>query len=598
MSAFESDATLPSLQELILHRTGSNRNIDDNFMLRDAFAKLLYSRPVRVLDLSDMLIKEYDIGQLSCFARYLEFVNMSGISVLDLANSNNNMDCKLPSLKILDVSRMNADKNRPAYFWCVKEETGIQTKIFNENYTTVSLDALYLDNMCGNTRSRKLVASSPVEVGCSLGSTIYLKNAYLRRNFISVLDIELDLTCPTIIDLLDLSDNGLQYINPKTFWKITSLKQFLLSDNSLGEMVSSQPEQFQQLFAPFERLENLDLSRNKIALLLDGVFTRNRHLKRLYLSGNVFKQFSLNLNELTDLEYLDLSDNLLLELDSTGLAKLNSMSINTQMDFRGRTIQCSECEHYNTVKWLLEHKESIFSNTSLTCVNSKEDVDSISKTVEENLHYICYRNNYIRRNIIFSVLAFVCFCSIVVVAFIRIRRQRNVHRQHRRRQQTIRRLDNGQLQFAAFILYSSKDEEFMRNFVYANLEKNLHLKVDSDRELVGFGDKNFKIGHCIMNEIIRCSKASAVIVVVLSDNFCSSDFCLQEFDVAFRVGKPIILMLKGEVDISLAPVAIRDLFNTYVRVLWRIDDYGEYELMTSWDNVCNSILELGGVLDG
>ncbi|KAH3855717.1 hypothetical protein DPMN_098287 [Dreissena polymorpha] len=56
-------------------------------------------------------------------------------------------------------------------------------------------------------------------------------------------------------------------------------------------------------------------------------------------------------------------------------------------------------------------------------------------------------------------------------------------------------------------------------------------------------------------------------------------------------------MLKGEVDMSLAPVAIRDLFNTYVRVLCRLDDHGEYELMRSWDNVFYSILELGGVLE-
>ncbi|KAH3747914.1 uncharacterized protein LOC127848456 [Dreissena polymorpha] len=596
LSAFESDATLPRLQELILHMTG---NRADNFMLRDVFAKLLYSRPVRVLDLSDMLITEFEFSSTGRYARYLEFLNVSGISVLNYANSNGILDRIMPSLKILDLSRIDADKifSKVSHFWCPNEKLCIPTHILvDRNYLNVSLDAVYLDNMPGNTHPRHVVSSSPIEVRCLLGTTFNLKNLYLRRNFVSVVDIELDLKCPTIIDLLDLSDNGLQYINPKAFWKITSLKQLFLSDNSLGEMVSSQPEQFQHLFAPFEILEILDLSRNKIATLLDGTFISNRRLKLLNLAGNVFQHFSFNLRELTNLEYLDLSDNYLLELDSNGLAKLNCIQIDTEMDFGGRTIQCSKCEHYNTVKWLLEHKESIFSNTSLTCVNSKADVELISKTVEENLHYICYRNIYIRNNIICSSVAFVCFCSIVVVVIIRIRRQRNFHRQHRRRQQTIRRLDNGQLQFAAFILYSSKDEEFMRNFVYANLEKNLQLKVDSERELVGFGDKNFKVGHCIMNEIIRCTKASATIVVVLSDNFCSSDFCLQEFDVAFRVGKPIILMLKGEVNISLAPVAIRDLFNTYVRVLWRIDDYGEYELMTSWDNVSNSILELGGVL--
>ncbi|KAH3876591.1 hypothetical protein DPMN_000438 [Dreissena polymorpha] len=150
-SAFESDTTLPSLQELILHMTG---NREDNFIIRDAFAKLLYSRPVRVLDLSDITIKEYDLCQFS-------------ISVVDLANSNDNMDCKMPSLKILDVSRRDADKNRISHLWCVNEETGISNTVEAENYANVSMDAVYLDNMCGNTRVRKIVASSLVEVSCS-----------------------------------------------------------------------------------------------------------------------------------------------------------------------------------------------------------------------------------------------------------------------------------------------------------------------------------------------------------------------------------------------------------------------------------------------
>ncbi|KAH3738738.1 hypothetical protein DPMN_045380 [Dreissena polymorpha] len=122
----------------------------------------------------------------------------------------------------------------------------------------------------------------------------------------------------------------------------------------------------------------------------------------------------------------------------------------------------------------------------------------------------------------------------------------------------------------------------------------MHHKIDCNRELVALGDKDFKIGHCILNETISCTKLSAAVVVILSDNFCNSSYCLQEFDIAFRVGKPIVLMLKGGVDIKNAPQAIKELFYTYVRIVWRLNDYGEYELLTSWINVCNSILELGG----
>ncbi|KAH3738739.1 hypothetical protein DPMN_045381 [Dreissena polymorpha] len=152
-------------------------------------------------------------------------------------------------------------------------------------------------------------------------------------------------------------------------------------------------------------------------------------------------------------------------------------------------------------------------------------------------------------------------------------------------------IENQELQYAVFIMFSSKDDEFVRSCVYPKFEEYMHHEINCNRELV---DKDFKIGLCILNETIRCTKLSAVIVVILSDNFCKSGFCLQEFDIVFRLGKPIVLMLKGEVDIKKAPQAIKDLFYTYVRIVWRLNDDGENELMNSWINVCYSILELGG----
>ncbi|KAH3841004.1 hypothetical protein DPMN_114463 [Dreissena polymorpha] len=50
-------------------------------------------------------------------------------------------------------------------------------------------------------------------------------------------------------------------------------------------------------------------------------------------------------------------------------------------------------------------------------------------------------------------------------------------------------------------------------------------------------------------------------------------------------------MLKGDVGMTPPPPVIRDLFRTNVRVLWRCDDNGEYILTTSWENVCNALLE-------
>jgi hypothetical protein len=115
--------------------------------------------------------------------------------------------------------------------------------------------------------------------------------------------------------------------------------------------------------------------------------------------------------------------------------------------------------------------------------------------------------------------------------------------------------------------------------------------IGDDRDLVCEGDRNFQLGRPIHDQISVLLKKSSVVMVVLTDNYSQSIHCRNEFDQAFLLEKPIVLMVKDQVEIALMTPLIRDLYEKKTRVLWLWED-GQFKLKTTWDNVCTSIIEL------
>ncbi|KAH3850667.1 hypothetical protein DPMN_093092 [Dreissena polymorpha] len=145
--------------------------------------------------------------------------------------------------------------------------------------------------------------------------------------------------------------------------------------------------------------------------------------------------------------------------------------------------------------------------------------------------------------------------------------------------------------FAVYLIYSSVDEVFVRSAVYSPLNEKLRQVVGIDRDLVCIGDEQFRVGWNIYREIYKCMERSNVAVVVLSEGFANSVFCDQEMDIAMQLKKPLILLLKGDVDINQYSEHIQILYRTNVRILFGYED-NELVLKTSWDKVCESFLQM------
>jgi hypothetical protein len=68
-------------------------------------------------------------------------------------------------------------------------------------------------------------------------------------------------------------------------------------------------------------------------------------------------------------------------------------------------------------------------------------------------------------------------------------------------------------------------------------------------------------------------------------------YCHHEVEMAFRLHKPIVLMIIGQVNEDLMKPLLKTLFKSTVRVLWTIHK-DEYVMNKTWADFCRAMLDL------
>ena len=134
----------------------------------------------------------------------------------------------------------------------------------------------------------------------------------------------------------------------------------LLSGNKLG--LDLQNDDNNLVFKYFTELTRLDLSSNDIKTLPQSIFANLSGLKYLNLSMNSLLIVNFRVSHMTNLQNLDVSENLISQLDDEVQMELNSVSSsspNFTVNMLGNPFQCS-CETRSFLWWMY-HKRSMFS---------------------------------------------------------------------------------------------------------------------------------------------------------------------------------------------------------------------------------------------
>ncbi|XP_060597178.1 toll-like receptor 2 [Ruditapes philippinarum] len=358
-------------------------------------------------------------------------------------------------------------------------------------------------------------------------------------------------------------------------------------------MLEKKQHLFENLFAYHSRLRIINLSNNQLQKIPKESFKYNKRIEKIDLSSNQLEQLDLDLMDLYHLRVLDISNNNIKVLDEISINSLNGVPCvanhtHCLVKMMSNPFLCSTCDYRSSIQCLVRLKSFSSEQQDLKCMSEDKTVISIDESATRGIQNICNRKLII---ITSTVSISVVFMAVGVICVILHKRKRKLKRK-RNMDNVINNLiaGQGQYEFVAFLLYSSGDYQFVQDHVIDQLNENLKLIIGTDRNLICTGDQYFRPGFNIHDETELCLDRASVVILLLSNNFCRSSYCRNEFDQAYMQRKPVVLMLLGNVEEELMMPTLKNLYKRDVRILWKIENE-QVVLNTTWENICSSLLE-------
>ena len=140
--------------------------------------------------------------------------------------------------------------------------------------------------------------------------------------------------------------------------------------------------------------------------------------------------------------------------------------------------------------------------------------------------------------------------------------------------------------YDVFISFRGKDARysFTGNLFNALKEKGIHTFFD-DRELQG--------GEEITPTLVKAIKESRIAIPVISENYASSSFCLDELAMIIECVKAkgrLVLPIFYEVD----PSHVRHQIGSYKEAMAKHEERFKYEIVQKWREALNQVANLSG----
>ncbi|NP_001076201.1 toll-like receptor 4 [Oryctolagus cuniculus] len=446
-----------------------------------------------------------------------------------------------------------------------------------ENVSVMALVHMYIDNQ--EIFPKDFSWKSLEFINCEFSENIFfLKLSSLRRLIFTAnkgVRTFPELNTPSL-EFLDISNNGLslQSCCSVNSLRLTQLKHLNLSFNGVITMTSNFVglEQLEHLYFQHSNLRNinefsiflslnnllyLDISYTHIRVAFRGIFDGLYSLRVLKMAGNAFQDNRL-LNIFTEmtslttldlsscqleqvyqgafeslprLESLNMSHNNLLVLDTLTYKCLYSLQVldlsfnhignitepgqqhfpsNLTLLHLTKNAFVCDCEHQIFMQWIKDQRRLLVEVEQMVCI-TPPNMPVLSFT-----NATCQISKTIISVSVFSVLV-VSFAVVLVYKFY-FPLMLLVGR---------RKYGRGESVYDAFVIYSSQDEDWVRN----ELVKNLEEGVPPFRLCLHYRD--FIPGVAIAANIIQEGfHKSRKVIVVVSQHFIQSRWCIFEYEIA------------------------------------------------------------------
>ncbi|BFZ25062.1 hypothetical protein BsWGS_28101 [Bradybaena similaris] len=308
------------------------------------------------------------------------------------------------------------------------------------------------------------------------------------------------------------------------FQNLTSLKFVNLASNLLGNSIfqPGTPSPFIWL----KSLTYLDLSFSDIHNVSYTAFQGLNNLTTLKLNRNPILTFEIDLSNMTQLTFINLSDTTIASLSSQTrnmLDQIHSMS-NLTVDFSGDRFDC-QCENLEFIQWMTTTLV-LSKHTKYYCRN---------KDVERSTSYLMQLYKHMLRECVTNyqllsiVISCTCLTIIMMLAAITYRFRMKLwylyyagilhYTGKAKNRDNLESFD-----FDVFISYAHEDHEFVVN--------NLFPKLTSQGLKVHLHGLHFVAGQYISSNIVNAVQSSRRTLVVLTTSHVRSKWSKFEIEMA------------------------------------------------------------------
>ncbi|GAB6024276.1 TOLL-like receptor [Chamberlinius hualienensis] len=530
--------------------------------------------------LPNLVKLEFNDNQINKFS--ISIKNVDNVKEINMFNNN---------LRMLAQSDIKADifniTNNPIACHCqnswlfknpqwsqmVGEHCTILNKFNPDNHTTLSSNMLCESNYKNSNRCVikpsikfhfKCQFECPFPCYCYTTDDFSIAHYYCSNSQLEFLPQWIN------SDQLDSQSEIIVWLNGNNFSKIRN-ENFTDYDNvtqlylESSEITSIGP----LTFAKMTKLKILDLSYNQITIIVDGTFNHLINLQKLILSHNQIAYLPDNcFNNTMALQSLQLHNN---KLTNYSIWDLKNRKIEHLTIYNNSwSCQCSFItefqnyieyhlnivSHYNDI--ICSNEDGSLANSPVIQYNTSHCTNQQETTIDNTWPIVI---GIIAPLSVFGILYGVIHC---IKSRVSAKRVKRIERAYRLMQNAGTPIETNGKVFDVFISYCSDDSVFVATEIVPKLE-NIN-----DPYHVCVHERNFLGGGSIEDTIMEAIKKSTRIIVILTENYLKSDWCMYEFVIAHSVMiedqcPRVVLIIKDELPPDINPnLQIYLSTNTYI----------------------------------
>ena len=383
--------------------------------------------------------------------------------------------------------------------------------------------------------------------------------------------VNISVTCT----VLDLSGNMFHSLVSGNFDGLSQLNELYLNASNITEISKG-------TFKNLLHLAKLDLCHNSIRYLNSGIFTGLKSLSSLYFSFNSIHVIEKNTFEaLIRLRYLDLSRNKLETVSSSDIESMYTLK-SLYLSYNPWSCNCTFLKKFIP----LSTANSVQDQSDIFCFTSNKTKFDLVKIILSEFSPDSgtgskKTNSMSAAEIALSVIMSVTFIGIIW--FLLVFRNRKFLKlwffiKFGWKSASVENQDMDRT-YDAFVSYSNVDEAFVTGELIPRLQEPRNGRLGYNL-CVHFRD--FPVGGHIPETILGAVNNSRRVIMILSDNFLSSEWCNYEFQAAHH---QLLTEWKNRIIMVLLHDLNRNLLDRQLKLYLRTRTYVKVGDPLFWDKI-------------